>query len=210
MAIRNIIFDLGVVLFDLDFSRVEESFKRSGIANFNEIYTYHKQNPLFEEFEKGMLDDKGFCDEIRKITQSNLSDAAIENAWNSLLVDIPKARADFVISLRSKFRVFLLSNTNSMHIKGFEQLLSQQHGPDLFRRMFDKVYFSCELKLRKPDETIFRRVLEENAMKPEETLFIDDVEENTRAASRLGIQTIWLKPGEEAIDTVNHYLKKQS
>jgi putative hydrolase of the HAD superfamily len=94
--------------------------------------------------------------------------------------------------LKKKYRLFLLSNTNSIHLKGVNEILSGSTNYNNLSSIFEQCYYSFEMKMRKPDPNIYGKVLEENGLNPLETLFIDDTIENTIGAASLGIKTIYL------------------
>ena len=123
----------------------------------------------------------------------------IVEAWNALLLDFPKERIDLLKKIKTKYRTFLLSNTNSIHLKEFQERLHNEQGVYL-EDLFEKAYYSHVVKLRKPNADIFNLVLKENDLMPSETLFIDDTASNFPEAEKMGIQTYHLKPGMSITD----------
>ena len=204
--INNIIFDLGGVILNIDYQRTENAFRQLGITDFSEIYSQQHQVQLFDKFEKGEISSSVFRDEVRRISKLNLSDEQINNAWNSMLIGLPAERVEFLRKLKKSYRLFLLSNTNEIHIKGFETIIINAYGKNVLNSIFEQIYFSNVLGKRKPDPEVFEYVIDENNLIPKKTLFIDDTERHLKGASAAGLQTIHLKQGEEISDLLPKYL----
>jgi putative hydrolase of the HAD superfamily len=197
---KNIIFDLGGVILNLDFQRTTDAFYKLGITNINEIFSGYAQYEFFDAFEKGLISPQQFRDEIKKYIPEPVTDNIIDEAWNAMLLDFPAERINLLLSCRSKYRTFLLSNTNELHFSAYNKLLSEKYHIKDFSDLFERVYYSFRLGLRKPEKEIFELVLKENKLKPEETLFIDDSPQHIDTATILGINTILLKSPQTLID----------
>jgi len=195
-GIQNIIFDLGGVLLDIDTGKTNEAFARLGVPGFDNNYTLQKADPLFDNFERGRVPEPDFFTGIRKIAGIALSDTDIRNAWNALILDFRAESIRHLKSLKQRYNLYLLSNTNSIHYTAFQQLFTDQIGQPGFDEHFIKAYYSHQLGFRKPDQDIYRHVLEDAGMRAAESLFIDDLAKNTEAAAALGIKTHQLLPGE--------------
>ncbi|HEY8783261.1 MAG TPA: HAD family phosphatase [Mucilaginibacter sp.] len=188
--IKNIIFDYGNVIFSLDFSRSRQAWNDLGIDNADTFYGHKVQDKIFDGFERGEVAADEFRDYIRKIANHpNLADQQINDAWNSLLVGVPKGNHELLLSLKPKYRTFLLSNINPIHYDYVTNYLKAEFGFDSNDHLFEKVYYSHLIGKRKPDAEIFHQVLTENTLNPAETLFIDDSPQHIAAAQKLGIQT---------------------
>lgn len=205
MAIKNLIFDLGVVIIGVDTSKTKNAFEKLGVKNFNELYTLKKQNHLFDDFEKGIITDAEFRKAIAEATQLNAGEKEIDEAWNAMLGTVPQARFDFLDGLKSKYRIFLLSNTNIIHWRAFSAYFNQTFGEGNFEKLFEQVYYSFETGMRKPEKEMYDLVLEENKLNPSETLFIDDNEKNIEGAKEVGFLTLLHKPESK----IEEYLLKQ-
>jgi len=200
--IRHIIFDLGGVLLNLDYSATERAFIDLGIPDFGVRYSQMQQDTTFDDWETGRLDRAGFYAAMqRAAAPTTLSEAQITEAWNAMLLDFPLRRLQLLQQLRGHYDLFLLSNTNEVHEEAFAERL-RAHGIPGLAALFDRVYLSHRVGMRKPGEEVFRRILDENGLQPEHTLFIDDSPQHIETASRLGIQTIWLQPGMTIEDDV--------
>lgn len=180
--IKNIIFDFGDVFIDLDKEAPYRELKALGIDTIPKHLLR-----LNEEYEVGQVLTEELIDSYRD-TLPYASRQQIIDAWNSILKTIPPARFEFLQKLKEKnsFRLFLLSNTNHLHI---EEVKRKTPFYSDFKACFEKFYLSHEIQLRKPNHDIFQYVLKGNQLYPEETLFIDDTEENCDAAQQLGIRT---------------------
>jgi FMN phosphatase YigB (HAD superfamily) len=195
--IKQIIFDLGGVILNIDYHLTIKAFIDLGVEDFDGIYCQAKQINLFDDLDKGLIKPQQFRDELRKLTGIPLSDDDIDKAWNAILLDFPEENIALLQDAKKHYRTFILSNTNEIHFPVYTKMLQQKFGINELSDLFEKEYYSHKLGLRKPDKKIFGLVLSENNLDPAETLFIDDSEQNTEAASALGIQTYLFKPGEK-------------
>jgi FMN phosphatase YigB (HAD superfamily) len=191
--IKNIIFDYGNVIFTLDFLKGQQTWEQLGIHNPGQFYGHKIQDPVFDNFERGEISPADFRNHIRKkIGNQNLSDEQIDSAWNSLLVKIEEGNHELLLSLKSKYRTFLLSNINAIHYAHILKYLKAEFGFDNNDHLFEKTYYSHLVGKRKPDIAIFKQVIAENELDPFETLFIDDSPQHLEGAKKLGIQTYLL------------------
>jgi putative hydrolase of the HAD superfamily len=199
-SVKNIIFDLGGVIINLDILATIEAFNQISEVPFESIYNQAKQNPIFNLFDKGEISEFDFFTELRKELRFEGSDEILYTAWNRMLLDVPEERLDLLVELKPQYNTFLLSNTNETHISVFERELYQNQGVRNFNDYFDKVYYSCRIGMRKPDNEIFEYVLQKNKLIPEETVFIDDSVQHVKAAGELGVRSYLLEPKMEIID----------
>ncbi len=186
--IKNIIFDLGGVIIDLDISATLKQLAQLLDKSIEELNGFYEAEQ-FLQYEKGLLSNDDFRNGIRQLTTRTLPNHEIDKAWNGMLLDLPAKRLELVSHLASDHQLLVLSNTNGIHVKKFNEFLKANTGKDDLNHFFDAVYFSHEIKMRKPDAEIYEFVLEENNLNPEETLFLDDNKTNLEAAEKLGIKT---------------------
>ena len=187
-AIKNIIFDLGGVLLDLDFSRTWKSLETAGGKITSELLPPFKEDSIFRSQELGKIDNDTFYKGIRELTQSSLSDKEIDAIWNAMLLHFPAEKLNLLLKLKDQYRIFLLSNTNDIHWK---YVIHHFLEPKAIKAedVFEGIYLSHEMHLSKPDPAIFQEVLKKEHLIPQETLFIDDSEANCLSAEQLGIHT---------------------
>lgn len=197
--IRNIIFDLGGVIVNIDYQLTTKAFSELGLADFDVLFSQAKQNKLFDLYEKGLISSVDFRDEIRKYSGNNFDDFVIDNAWNAMLLNVPEERMELLKKAQSNYTTFLLSNTNDIHIETFNGYLERTFGINDLSGYFYKIYLSYKVNMRKPDAEIFELVLSENNLQPHETLFIDDSVQHIESAKKLGIQTYLLDVKTENI-----------
>jgi len=197
---KAVIFDFGGVILNIDYKRTEEAFMRLGIENFVSLYSQAMQISLFDRLEKGLTDAAAFCDAIRQMSGSAIPDQDLTNAWNALLGDMPPGRIALLKKLKTRYRTFLLSNTNAIHYEVYLEELRNIHGFNDFNELFERAYFSFQMGMKKPDAKIFQRVIAENTLDPATTLFIDDSIQHIRGAAACGLQTRFLAPGTEVTD----------
>lgn len=198
--VRNIVFDLGNVLLNLDFEASVNAFRELGmdekVVNSQQAYA----DPVFYALEVGRTTPEAFRNRVREILDNpDASDQQIDDAWCAMLRDIPASRVEVVKQLNKKFRVYLFSNTNRIHIGRLHRQFKQEHGMD-FPSLFVKDFYSHELHERKPDLSSYKKMIKLSGITPAETLFIDDLEKNIRGAQDAGLMTYWLKSGMELTD----------
>ena len=193
--IKSIIFDLGGVLLNISYQNAIEEFEKLGIENSSAFYSKKSQTNIFNLLETGEISENEFVKVIKKSCKS-VTPKQIIYAWNSMLLDLPKNRINLLINLKKEYQLFLLSNTNSIHIKEFKSRLGEEKYSE-FYNLFDKVYYSHEIGIRKPHAEVFRLILDENNLKTKEVLFIDDSPQHIQGAKELGIHTYHLKDNEE-------------
>lgn len=190
--IEAIIFDFGDVFLNLDKEAPIREFKKLGLKEWTP-----ELEQLNYQYEIGKIDELEFMSSIQKHI-GNCDILAIREAWNSLLLDFPLFRLEFLQLVSTKYKLFLLSNTDQTHIDKFEHKVGQSFARD-FYSCFEKVYFSFDIHMRKPDENAFKYVLNSHNLTPKKTLFIDDKKEHTEAAKKLGLLTWNLQVGKEDV-----------
>ncbi|MGB4400785.1 MAG: HAD family phosphatase [Daejeonella sp.] len=198
--IKNIIFDYGNVIFRIDFKRTQHSFTELGIENVERFFAHTGHDPLFDEFEQGLISSQQFRDGIRRITEKpDLSDEKIDLAWNTLLIGVPEGTHELLLKAKKKYRTFLLSNNNEIHYKWIMEYLKNEFHLPSNEVFFEKDYYSHLMKMRKPNPDIFQFVLDAHNLDPAETLFIDDSPQHIKTAVGLGLHT-HLLTAEETLD----------
>lgn len=203
-SIKNIIFDLGNVIINIDPELSVQAMSQLGFQDFDKSYSLLSQSNLFDSLEKGLITPDQFHNEINAELKTKVSSDEINKAWGAMLLDFPVKRIKLLQILAKKYRLFLLSNTNVIHFHQYNNDLLNQFGFGL-NSLFEKAYYSFEMGLRKPDPEIFEQVLEESNLNPFETLFIDDLDKNIDVAGRMGINTIWIdvKNGNDIVEKLN-------
>ena len=195
--IRNIVFDLGAVLIDIDFDLAKKAFEKIGISNFDQHYTQVSASGLFDALEKGNCSPQEFYQAIQQIGNPSTHKIEIQQAWNSILLDFRKESMEYVATLKSSYRLFLLSNTNAIHMEEINRRSATQLGVNNLDDFFEKAYYSFAVGMRKPQEEIFEYVIKDAAILPQETIFIDDAQPNIHTAIKMGFQTHLLLKGEK-------------
>lgn len=195
-GIQNVIFDFGGVLVDLDRQRCIRTFKELGIKGIDRYLDVSHHLGFFMQFEKGEITAPVFRDEIRSLSGSSLTDTQIDNAWNSLLGLIPSYKLENLLSLRKRYKTYLLSNTNSIHWKWSCERLFRYKDNNM-QDYFEKIYLSYELGCAKPAPSVFEAVITDSGIKPEETFFIDDSQANCETAQSIGFSVYQPANGED-------------
>ena len=190
--INAIIFDFGDVFINLDKQATIDGLQKLGLSAWNDDL-----DQLNLKYELGAISEEDFLLGFQK-NIPNASIDEISKAWNAILLDFPLYRLEFLQMLSKKYRLFLLSNTDAIHIDTFEQKTGPSFYSD-FYQCFEKVYFSFEIGMRKPNPEVYNFVLDQNGLQAKQTLFIDDKKENTDAALALGLHVWNLQVGKEDV-----------
>lgn len=193
-GIKNIIFDFGGVLVDLNPQACLDAFAALGLPQVADYLTPYGHQGPFGQVENGDINLSEFRDSIRDLFHVSLTDEEIEAAWAAFLVHIPENKMRMVHELSKKYRVFLLSNTNPIHVRKLQEF--EKAGYPL-KECFEKLYYSFEIGMSKPGKAIFEHVMQDAEIRPEETLLIDDGPANCQAAAELGMRTYQPKPLED-------------
>lgn len=196
--VKSIIFDLGAVLLNIDYQKTINEFDKLGINKASEFYSKKTQTNIFNLLECGEISVQNFLKEIQKsCNKADFNDIIF--AWNALLLDLPQERIELLKTVKQNYNIFLLSNTNSIHISEFRNQIGERRYLE-FYNMFDKVYYSHEIGFRKPNKEAFQIILNENNLNPQEVLFIDDSPQHIEGAKKLGLQTHHLQDNEEIVN----------
>ncbi|MFT5857995.1 MAG: HAD superfamily hydrolase (TIGR01509 family) [Flavobacteriaceae bacterium] len=191
-TIEAVIFDFGGVLIDINYQLTIDAFKSLGIDDFDALYSQASQSDLFNAIETGAISPNEFIEGVLKYLPANKTAADVVSAWNAMILEVPKQSVEVLQSLSKHYRVFLLSNTNAIHLPFALKAWEKGTSVD-FLDCFEKVYLSHEIGMRKPDKEIFEYVCNYSMLDPKNTLFIDDSIQHIRGAESLGIQTHHLK-----------------
>ena len=196
-TIKNIIFDLGGVLLNIDYEKTATAFRAIGYHNFSEMYSQFTADELFQKLETGKIDKDDFYQRLAAAHPDPIPKERLTTAWNSMLLDWREESLAFLEKLSLDYRIYLLSNTNAIHMDAFHKSLRAQCGKETIDALFTKAYYSHRIHFRKPDEGVFEFVAKDAGLLREETLFIDDSENNIATALSMGFKTHLLLPGEK-------------
>ena len=189
---KNIIFDLGNVIIDLDQEATKQEFKYLFGDDYKSVMADLKDRNVLKKYETGHISTQTFLNEFISY-DDNVSFDEIKNAWNAMLLDIPAENYKLLEAAKANYRTFCLSNTNKLHIDFIYKQLKATKGLSNLNGFFEKVYLSHEIGKRKPNEDVFQFVLESNGLKAEETLFIDDTEKHLKGAETVGIHVLHME-----------------
>ena len=195
--IKNLMFDLGGVLLNIDYNKTADAFKKLGVLQFDGLYSQHGANDLFESLEIGKISEENFYSTMQQYCKTGTTVQQIQIAWNAMLLDFRVESLKYVDGLKEKYNVFLLSNTNIIHHTAFTKLLQRETGLQSLDSYFIKAYFSHEIFIRKPYPDTYKLVLEDAKINAAETLFIDDSINNIEGAKEAGLQVYHLLVGEK-------------
>ena len=166
-----------------------------------------KEENFFDDFEKGKFSAEEFLSKLKSITiNSDIKNETIIKAWNNILLDIPAHRVSIIQQLKTKYKLILLSNTNSIHTQKFTEDMLENFGEDILHKYFNTVYYSQEIGYRKPEKEIYNFVMEQQQLNPKNILFLDDKSENLEIPKALGWQTQQVNFNKLSIVDVQHLL----
>jgi len=205
--IKNVIFDLGGVIINIDTYAVRKRMLGKGVGNVDELHTKLIDQDIYHKLETGHISADEFRTSIKKVIDIEVSDQDIDDAWNAMILDIPRERIKFMTRLKSRYKLYLLSNTNSIHWEYYDRYFQDTYDYPSLNSFFSQAWYSYLMGIRKPDPGIFKMVLEEGQFDPSETVFIDDLKENTEAAASLGIIPCHLEEGKEIMDLFGENLE---
>ena len=201
---------MGGVLIHLNVNKTEEAF--TALLGDKEAHSEEAllllNSTIFFDLEVNAIGEEAFLEAIQQQVQNPVSKAQIETAWNAMLLTFPVQGLNLISDLRAAgYRLFVLSNTNSIHMRAFRKILQKEHGINDFDSLFDKTYYSHLVKLRKPNGAIFQYVLDDQQIDANETLFIDDNSTNLLGATKLGIHGLLLEMNGNVDSEVRAYLQ---
>lgn len=203
MPVKNIIFDLGGVLLNIDYMLTQKAFEDLGVQDAGGVYSQAAQRTLFDDFETGRINTVNFLEGLKEFCPNGVSSAQLQEAWNAMLLDFPAHRLTLLHRMKERYRIFLLSNTNAIHFEGFNRIILEQHGIDNFASLFHKAYYSHELGMRKPDAEIFEWVLKDQGLAKEETVFIDDSIQHVEGAQTTGLKALFKDAGRDVTEVLD-------
>ena len=203
--INTFIFDLGGVIIDLDEKDSYNSLSKIIGLSHSEIQSVFSQSKIFIQYEKGLISNDAFREGINNLFECNISDDQIDIAWNAMLKNIPIERLELLLALRKKYKILILSNTNSIHITRFNELLERVSGKRSLEHFADYVFFSHELNMRKPDLEIYEEALKRSNSQASESIFMDDKLENLESAASIGIATLHVTEPDKIFE-LNKYV----
>lgn len=196
MAIKDIVFDLGGVIIELDTQRPIDRFKEIGVSDADKLLDPYEQKGIFLALENGTIDLEGFRQQLSEHAGKDLSMDDIYYGWMGFMVDVPQEKLDYIQQLRKNYKVYILSNTNPVIMRWAKSAVFSPAGLPLTAYV-DKIYASFEIGLTKPDRQIFDYMIRDAGIIPSETLFIDDGKRNIETALSLGFHTYQPANGED-------------
>lgn len=199
--LKNLLFDLGGVIMDLDRMRCVHAFEELGMPQAAGMLGEYGQQGPFLALEKGEITAGEFRDAIRPMFSKPVTDEEIDRAFCKFLVGIPVSRLKALRELRRRYKVYLLSNTNPIMFDSFIAGQFRQEGKEI-DDYFDGKVVSYKAKCYKPDRAIFEYTCKHCGIEPEETLFFDDSPSNVEAARRFGFNAALVEPGKEFTDVL--------
>ncbi len=193
-----ILFDLGGVIYDIDYQKTIDAFIALGADPKQVLYSQAAQSNVFDAYEVGKISTNEFLRALQRDMPANTSLDDIQAAWNAMLIRQPAHRLDFLNRLKGNLPTFILSNTNELHIHHVSAELQQEFGTASYSTYVDEVFLSHELGMRKPHVATFQEVIRRTGVNPATTLFIDDTLQHIEGAKQAGLLTHHHTSGEVA------------
>lgn len=204
-GIRNIIFDLGGVLLNIDPKKTIDAFGKLGMEQLVGDKGLSYDHEIFYLMEQGRITSDEFRQGVLELLPTQVSFQEIDDAWTAMLLDFPAIRVELVKNLRNDFKIYLFSNTNAIHVEKFHSIFRKQHGFEV-STLFDKDFYSNEIGYRKPSPESFKEIIRLSGINPEESLFIDDSFQNVESAIASGLKGFWLEPGQKIEEIFQEYV----
>ncbi len=204
-GIKNIIFDLGGVLLNIDPQRTIDAFGKLGMEKLVGDRGLSYDHDIFYKMEQGQVSPSEFREGVRELLSSKATDSQIDEAWTAMLLDFPAIRVELVKNLRKEFKVYLFSNTNAIHVAKFHSNFRKQHGFEV-STLFKKDFYSNEIGCRKPTPESYQEIIRLSGIHPKDSLFIDDSLPNVEAAFTSGLKGFWLEPGRRVEEIFSEFL----
>jgi putative hydrolase of the HAD superfamily len=197
-ALDGVILDFGGVLYDIDYDAPPRAFAALGDPDFASLYHQASQSSWFDDLETGTLDRDTFYGHLRARCAPGTTVEEVHAAWCCILTGMPAERAELVVHLGARTRLFLLSNTNAIHARVFEEdLRTTLPDAEAFWASFEAAHYSQELGMKKPHPETFLHVCQLHGLAPERTLFLDDSEQHVRGADQAGLHAHHLDLSKE-------------
>lgn len=204
-GIRNIIFDLGGVLLNINPKKTIEAFGKLGMEQLVGDKGLSYDHEIFYLMEQGKITSDEFRKGVLQLLPNRISFQEIDAAWTAMLLDFPAIRVELVKNLRKDFKIYLFSNTNAIHVDKFHSNFRNQHGFEV-STLFDKDFYSNEIGYRKPSPESYQEIIRLSGIDPEESLFIDDSHQNIESAIASGLKGFWLEPGQTVENLFQKYI----
>jgi len=204
-GIRNIIFDLGGVLLNIDPKKTIEAFGKLGMKQLVGDKGLSYDHNIFYMMEQGQITSDEFRYGVIELLPQKVSFQEIDNAWTAMLLDFPAVRVELIKNLRKDFKIYLFSNTNAIHVEKFHSNFRNQHRFEV-SSLFERDFYSNEIGYRKPSPESYQEIIKLSGINPEESLFIDDSLLNIESAIHFGLKGFWLKPGQKVEKIFQEYL----
>ena len=194
--IKDIVFDFGGVLVEIDTANAIQKFGELGLPNPSDYLNSYQQTGTFFALENGDITADRFVEELSELCSQPITYQQAKEAWLAFVVKVNTEYLDFIQQLRPCYRLSVLSNTNPF-LQGWARSSEFTRCGKKLDDYFDMLFLSYKMNCSKPGEEIYRKMLLEGNMNPSETLFIDDGSKNIEAARRLGINVLQVKNGED-------------
>lgn len=204
-GVKNIIFDLGGVLLNIDPKKTIEAFGRLGMEQLIGDKGLSYDHDIFYLMEQGKVTPKEFRNGVRQLISAEVTDDQIDTAWTAMLLDFPANRVELVKNLRNNYKIYLFSNTNAIHVAKYQANFKSQHGFEV-SSLFEIDFYSNEIGYRKPSPESFQEIIRLSGINPEESIFIDDSLPNVKAAIGCGLKGYWLEPGQKIEEVFQKFL----
>ncbi len=205
--VKAVVFDLGNVLIDLDNARYSQGWPYDIGAHNPSFAGWAQDLNLFYRYDTGQLSSERFIEMLCAYLQ--LSPKQVTHYWNAIILPgINPKRYETLATLQQQYSLYVLSNTNDIHIDWVRQHVAAAGYPDFETRFFKKRFYSQRLGALKPEPAIYEQVEKHVQETPDQLLFIDDLQPNVEAARARGWQAVWLEPGrpvEEVLGPVLRY-----
>lgn len=203
--IKNIVFDFGGVIVDIDRDKAVQAFIKLGLADADARLDKYHQTGIFQELEEGKLSADEFRQELGKLCGRELTMEETKQAWLGFFNEVDLRKLDYIQELKNTHHLYLLSNTNPF-------VMSWACSPEFSSKAIplndycDRLYLSYQVGYTKPAPQIFDFMIEDANLIPSETLFVDDGASNIQIGKELGFKTFQPENGSDWRDSLTEIL----
>ncbi len=196
---KAILLDLGGVLLDLKMQNTFDAFAQLGCTDFYQHFDSYMGTAFIEDFEEAKISEAAFIETLKQYCAPTTTHVQVVKAWNAMLGTLPKHKLAQLQIWKTQYQIFLYSNSNTIHAQHFFNEINQTFGINTFQNCFNKMYFSFDLKIRKPKTEGYLHIMEEQHLQPHEIFYIEDGKMHAATAQSLGIETLVWQMNESFI-----------
>tara|TARA_A100001037_G_scaffold98615_1_gene90047 strand:- start:56 stop:670 length:615 start_codon:yes stop_codon:yes gene_type:complete len=183
-TIDLLLFDLGGVLIDLDFSRMYRAWAAHSRLSPDAIERRFRMDEAYERHERGELDAQGYFAHLRGLLELEGSDEEVGFGWNQMFVGLIEETVEALKRIGPNVRMCAFTNSNRAH----ERYWRSEYAGAL--EVFEHIFVSSTIRARKPEREAFEIITQSTGVRADRTLFFDDTPANVEGALAAGLRAV--------------------